>query len=194
MPIVSNRSANSEPAAMALTHSRLRSFAANQLKLDASVVAIGAFDGVHRGHQKLIGSAVASARQKSCPSVVYTFDTPPKAFFAGVRVLTSAEEKLRKIELLGVSRAVVAKFDHKFASRSAEEFMEELARLNPCEIWVGADFRFGFQSIGDVALLSTRFNVQILDAVCCERGEVISSTRIRQLLGRDPWAASRLMA
>ncbi len=172
---------------------RLRAFPACSLALDASVVAIGAFDGVHRGHQKVIGSAVASAERRRCPSVVYTFDTPPKAFFAGAQVLTSTEEKLRKIEMLGATCAVVAKFDREYAARTADAFMDELAKLNPHEIWVGADFRFGAKSAGDVALLSTRFNVRVLDAVCCERGEVISSTRIRKLLGHDPISANQLL-
>ena len=110
---------------------RLRAFPACSLALDASVVAIGAFDGVHRGHQKVIGSAVASAERRRCPSVVYTFDTPPKAFFAGAQVLTSTEEKLRKIEMLGATCAVVAKFDREYAARTADAFMDELAKLNP---------------------------------------------------------------
>lgn len=173
--------------------SRLPAFAACSLELDASVVAIGAFDGVHKGHQKVIGSAVASAARMGCPSVVYTFDTPPKAYFAGAQVLTSVEEKLRKIEMLGASCAIVAKFDRDYAARSAEVFMDELALLNPSEIWVGADFRFGAKSAGDVTLLSTRFNVRVLDAVCCDKGEVISSTRIRHLLGHDPGTASQLL-
>jgi riboflavin kinase/FMN adenylyltransferase len=172
----------------------LPSFPACTLRLDASIVAIGAFDGVHRGHQKVIGSAVASARKHGCPSVVYTFDTPPKAFFSGARVITPVDEKMRKIGGLGASCAVVATFDQDYAARSAEDFMAELARLNPREIWVGADFRFGARSAGDVTLLATRFAVKVVSAVCCSNGEVISSSRIRQLLGHDPAAAGLLLA
>lgn len=174
--------------------STLRAFPACTLELPACVVAIGAFDGVHRGHQKVIGSAVDAARRLGCPSVVYTFDTPPKAYFAGAQVLTTIEEKLRKCRALGASCAVVARFDRAYAARSAEDFMDELARLNPLEIRVGADFRFGAGSAGDVALLSTRFNVKVEGEVRCEKGEVISSTRIRQLLRHDPGAASHLLA
>ena len=176
------------------TPARLPVFPPRQLSLDASVVAIGAFDGVHRGHQKVIGSAVASARQRGCPSLVYTFDVPPKAFFAGARVITPVAEKMRKIAGLGVSCAVVASFDRAYAARTAEDFMAELALLNPLEIWVGADFRFGAKSAGDVALLASAFTVRVVDAVRCDRGEVISSSRIRQLLGGDPAAARHLLA
>lgn len=173
---------------------RLPVFAPKQLCLGASIVAIGAFDGVHRGHQKVIGSAVASARQRGCPSLVYTFDVPPKAYFAGARVITPVAEKMHKIAGLGVSCAVVAPFDRDYAARSPEDFMAELALLNPLEIWVGADFRFGARSAGDVALLASAFTVRVVDAVRCEQGEVISSSRIRQLLGGDPAAARRLLA
>jgi riboflavin kinase / FMN adenylyltransferase len=157
-------------------------------------VAIGAFDGVHRGHQKVIGSAVTSARQQGCPSVVYTFDTPPKAFFSGARVITPVEEKVRKIAELDATCSVVATFDRAFAARSAADFLAELALLNPREIWVGADFRFGAMSAGDVSLLATRFTVKVVNAVCCDNGEVISSSRIRDLLDLDPAAAMRLLA
>ncbi len=163
------------------------------LELDASILAIGAFDGVHRGHQKLIASAVNSARKHRCAAAVYTFDTPPKAFFAGARILTSVEEKLRRIELLGAQHAVCARFNRDYAARSTDDFMDELACLNPREIWVGADFRFGARSAGDVDLLATRFNVKVLDAVRCSSGHVISSTLIRELLQRDPATAHHLL-
>lgn len=172
----------------------LLTFPADTLDLPASVVAIGAFDGVHRGHQKVISSAVESARRLGCPCVVYTFDVPPKAVFAGAQVITPLPEKLRKIGQLGASCAIVARFDRAYAARSAADFMAELARLSPREIRVGADFRFGVRGTGDVALLASRFAVQVVDAVRCERGEVISSSRIRGLLGHDPAAASHLLA
>ncbi|MCB2065170.1 MAG: FAD synthetase family protein [Erythrobacter sp.] len=168
-------------------------FPDSTLELQASVIAIGAFDGVHLGHQKVIGSAVASARRLRCPSVVYTFDTPPKAFFAGAQVLTTVEEKLRRIGRIGADCAIVARFDRAYAARSAEDFIAELAKLNPREIWVGADFRFGARSSGDVALLARSFNVKVVDAVRCELGKVISSTRIRQLLQTDPRLVDSLL-
>lgn len=173
---------------------RMPVFAPRQLCLGASIIAIGAFDGVHRGHQKVIGSAVASARHRGCPSLVYTFDVPPKAFFSGARVITPVGEKIRKIAGLGVACAVVAPFDRDYAARTAEDFMAELALLNPQEIWVGADFRFGAKSAGDVTLLASRFVVKVVDPVCCGRGEVISSSRIRRLLHDDPAAARQLLA
>lgn len=172
----------------------LPTYPACELRLAASVIAIGAFDGVHRGHQKVIRSAVLSAREQDCPSLVYTFDIPPKVFFSGARIITPVAEKVRKIGALGASCTVVASFDRAYAARSPEDFMTELAMLNPREIWVGADFRFGARSAGDVTLLASRFAVKVVDAVCCDQGEVISSSRIRRLLGDDPGTAKRLLA
>ena len=164
------------------------------LRLDASVVAIGAFDGVHRGHQSVIRQAVATARALGVPAVVYTFDPPPKAVFAGARVLTPIEEKLRRMAGLGVHHAVVAGFDRAYASRPAASFLDELSALHPAEVRVGADFRFGAGRAGDVTMLRRHFHVSVVDSVRCESGEIISSTRIRNLIARgDTGLASHLL-
>lgn len=97
-------------------------------------------------------------------------------------MLTTIDEKLKKIEKLGVRHAIVAKFDEVYANRSAYEFIDCLEKLNPAEIMVGADFRFGKDRFGDIALLEKHFNVRVTKPVCCSQGSVISSTRIRQLL------------
>lgn len=163
------------------------------LQLDASVVAIGAFDGVHRGHQSVIRQAVATARALGVPAVVYTFDPPPKAVFAGARVLTPIEEKLRRMAGLGVHHAVVAGFDRAYASRPAASFLDELSALHPAEVRVGADFRFGAGRAGDVTMLRRNFHVSVAESVRCEGGEIISSTRIRNLIARgDTDLASQL--
>jgi FAD synthase len=158
------------------------------------VVAIGAFDGVHRGHQTVIGNAVDSARRHSCPAVVYTFNIPPKAVFSGARVLTDAVEKVFRIGVLGPEHCVLAHFDRDYAARPAEAFLYELAALHPIEIWVGEDFRFGAGREGDVALLTKRFPVRPIGTVRCNNGEIISSTRIRSLLeAGDDSGAERLL-
>ncbi|WP_423410537.1 FAD synthetase [Heyndrickxia sp. MSNUG] len=152
------------------------------LELPQSIVAIGAFDGVHRGHQAVIRQAVQRGRKLMVPSVVYTFDPPPRVFFQGVRMLTTVEEKLFKMEKLGAHHSVVARFDEMYARRSAYEFIETLAKLNPLEVMVGGDFRFGKDRLGDIALLEKYFQVRVTKPVCCSKGSPISSTRIRQLL------------
>ena len=94
-------------------------------------MAIGGFDGVHKGHQKLIDSARRHAEKLQLPFVVYTFDPPPRVFFQEVRLLTPLPEKLNRLRRLGVQHVVIAPFDTLYASRKAEEFHDELQKLNP---------------------------------------------------------------
>lgn len=159
----------------------MRIHTCNDLKLPASIIAIGAFDGVHKGHQELILSARLQAEKLQVPFVLYTFDPPPKVYFQKVRLLTSLPEKLERLSRLGVQHVIVAPFDTHYALRKAEEFYEELQALNPKGIWVGSDFRFGINRSGNVDLLRERFPVHLLEPVRCGSGEVISSSRIRQL-------------
>jgi len=161
------------------------------LKLPASVVAVGAFDGVHRGHQALIRRVLDRAESPDTPSVVYTFDPPPRAYFHGVPVLTSLPEKLRRLEILGVDHVVVASFDAAWVSRSVEGFLEELSGLNPVEVWVGPDFRFGRDRAGDVCKLKELFTTRVLESVKCREGKIISSSRIRALMARGAAVEAR---
>ncbi|MDL2401008.1 FAD synthetase family protein [Rhizobium mayense] len=153
----------------------------NVLRLSASALTIGAFDGVHSGHQALIRTAVRSARTLGVPSVVYTFDPPPKALLCGVRPLTSIEYKVARISTLDPDYIIVARFDTAYRARTAADFIGEVNRLAPQVIWIGADFRFGACKSGNPDLLASYFDTKIFPAVCCEAGEIVSSTRIRAL-------------
>ncbi|MCA0174583.1 FAD synthetase [Bacillus sp. RAR_GA_16] len=147
-----------------------------------SVVSIGAFDGVHRGHQTVISHAVDRARELGVSSLVYTFDPPPRHYFQNAKVLTSIEEKLMYLETLGVDQVVIASFNECYINRTSKWFIDTLRRFNPLEIHVGMDFRFGKNRAGDIDLLAKHFNVKPTKPVCCPNGDVISSTRIRNLL------------
>jgi riboflavin kinase/FMN adenylyltransferase len=172
----------------------MRVYRAGALRLPGSIAVIGAFDGVHLGHQKVIGGAVRESRSLALPAVVYTFDPPPKALFSGAKVLTDIDEKLRRLSLLAPGYATVASFDRDYATRPAEDFIIELMLLNPIAVWVGADFRFGAGRKGDIEMLSRRFAVRLVDAVRCRQGEVISSTRIRNLIAKgDELGAQALL-
>lgn len=149
--------------------------------LDGAVVTIGAFDGVHLGHQALIRGARESARRMGLPLVVWTFDPPPKVFFGRATLLCTAHEKVQRIVALGVDHLILSRFDAAFRARTAEEFMADLKGMSPAEVWVGDDFRFGAMQAGDVDLLARRFDVRMLDPVHCDKGERISSSRIRSL-------------
>lgn len=152
------------------------------LRLSASIVTIGTFDGVHRGHQALLAETARRAQRLGVASVVYTFDPPPKTLFQGVLQLTPVEEKLRRLSHFGIDHVIVARFDADYAARPAQAFVQELAQLNPEELWVGADFRFGKGRAGSVQDLAQVFDTRVLEDVGCASGERVSSTRVRKLL------------
>lgn len=158
---------------------------AQTLELSTSVLSIGVFDGVHRGHQDLIRRARERAVQFEAPMVVYTFDPPPRTYFKSAQVLTPLSEKLRQLDTLGIDHVVVARFDADYATRGTRTFLDEIATLNPLEIWEGSDFRFGGDREGDLDTLRAHFTVRIADPVRCDAGKVISSSRVRTLLLRN---------
>ncbi|WP_085524511.1 FAD synthetase [Tuberibacillus sp. Marseille-P3662] len=156
-----------------------------ELDLSSSIVSIGAFDGLHRGHQTLIKKAANRARAFNVPSVVYTFNPPPRTFFQNNLILTTVEEKVDLIKAFDIDYLVIANFNKQYASRPASAFIEELRHLGPKELWVGPNFTFGKGKEGDVKLLAEHFHVNVQPLVTCEDGEIISSTRIRNLLKKE---------
>ncbi|PGT76581.1 FAD synthetase family protein [Bacillus sp. AFS040349] len=152
------------------------------LKLPLSILTIGALDGVHRGHQTLISRAKKRALEFGVPLVVYTFDPPPRVFFRNTIQLTTLNEKLEKLRLLGVDHVVVASFDKNYVGTEVGSFLDEIGGLNPLEIWEGQDFHFGKNREGNINTLKERFNVRVLEPMRCSSGEVISSSRIRLLI------------
>jgi FAD synthase len=164
---------------------------ARTLRLPGSGVSIGAFDGVHRGHQALIRHAVKRADRLGVPSVAYTFDPPPKAFLHGAPILTPLPEKVRRLEALGLDHAVVALFDEDYAARGTEDFLKEITALNPVEVWVGPNFRFGSEKGGDPETLGARFPTRSFEPVLCGGGKVISSSRVRALMARGAHGEAR---
>lgn len=170
--------------------SSIRFHRERELRLAASVMTIGAFDSVHRGHQELIRQTVNAARSDKLPAVVYTFDTPPKVFFREAEPLTSLADKLARIAAFRPDHIVVARFDQDYACRTAGEFIAELGELNPRLILVGDDFRFGSCKTGNVAVLRRHFHTCTLPPVRCRDGVVVSSTRIRRLRSAGRLAAA----
>jgi riboflavin kinase / FMN adenylyltransferase len=160
----------------------LQVHSARTLQLPASVLTIGSLDGVHLGHQGLIRQARERAEHFAVPLVAYTFDPPPKVYFQHTLHLTPLQEKIRRLEILGVDHIIVARFNADYVSRGVAIFLDELAQLNPLEVWEGSDFRFGRNRDGDNTSLSERFIVRILNPICCSEGKIISSSRIRTLL------------
>lgn len=156
-----------------------------------SVLAVGAFDGLHRGHAALLRRVRERASARGLVPAVVSFEPLPRAFFSRTPLprLSSLREKLCGFRDAGIARALLLRFDAALAAMGAEDFVREVLveRMNAREVWVGADFRFGHRRAGDVALLQTLgaqlgFQVHTLETVEAEEGERISATRIRELL------------
>lgn len=164
------------------------------------VVAIGNFDGVHRGHACLLFQARAMADAAGLDLAVLTFEPHPRRFFdpkAAPFRLTLEAAKRRRFEALGVDAVDVAAFDADFAAMSAQDFIDRVivGRMRAAHVVVGEDFHFGHKRGGNVAMLAAdgRFT---LSAVALEAfgGEVVSSTRIREaLLAGDLEAAAQML-
>src|SRR5919202_1827005 len=123
------------------------------------VVTIGVFDGVHRGHQAIIGSAVARARDLGVPSVVLTFDPHPMEVVrpgSHPSVLTSPRYKAELVERLGADVLCVLPFTLEFSRLTPAEFahLVLVEHLHAVAVVVGENFRFGHRAAGDVAGLA----------------------------------------
>ncbi|KMY53317.1 hypothetical protein AC623_04355 [Bacillus sp. FJAT-27231] len=161
------------------------------LQLSASVLTIGALDGIHKGHQALLLKAKERANQLKVPFVVYTFDPPPKVFFKGCQQLMSVEEKLQALERIGADHVIVGSFDEAFTKKEVPDFIAELQKMNPVEIWEGPDFLFGKNRKGTIEVLRRYFYVGIVNPLTCKKGEKISSTRIRKLLQQGHYSRAK---
>lgn len=164
-----------------------------------SVVTIGVFDGVHRGHQATIGHAVRRARELGVRSVVVTFDPHPAEVVrpgSHPAVLSEPARKAELIEALGVDVLCVVPFTPDFSRLSAEAFVHDVLveHLHAALVVVGENFRFGHKAAGDVALLSRLgrtfgFGVEGGPLVA-DNGTVFSSTYIRSCVDAGDVAAA----
>jgi riboflavin kinase/FMN adenylyltransferase len=150
-------------------------------------VAIGTFDGVHRGHQAVIEGA----------DTVLTFDPHPLEVIhpaALPKLIMPFGVKRDVIEGLGVRELVVIPFDAEFAGRSAEDFIERvlIEKLRAEKVSVGENFRFGAKAKGDPAMLAARteFETRVVPLVEVD-GETVSSTRIRALVAAGDMEGAR---
>ncbi|WP_421913609.1 bifunctional riboflavin kinase/FAD synthetase [Mesorhizobium sp.] len=160
--------------------------------LRGGVVAIGNFDGVHRGHQAVLERALAEARRLGVPALVLTFEPHPRKVFRPdipLCVLTPPPMKARLLAQLGFAALVEQPFDRAFASLSAEAFVTDVldTNLGVTHAVTGFDFHFGKDRQGGPAYLMAAgerhgFGVTLVDAFRDEGAEVVSSSRIRALL------------
>jgi len=171
---------------------RLSAAAPLPAHLRGGVVAIGNFDGVHRGHQSVLERALTEARRSGVPALVLTFEPHPRKVFrpeVPLFVLTPPPMKARLLAALGFAALVEQPFTRDFASLSAEAFVTDVLEktLGISHAVTGFDFHFGKDRQGGPAFLMAAgerhgFGVTLVDAFRDEGAEVVSSSRIRELL------------
>jgi riboflavin kinase/FMN adenylyltransferase len=165
-------------------------------------LTIGSFDGVHRGHVKVVRRLLQLARRQGAPTTVMTFDPHPRCVLAPDTCplsLTTVDEKAVILADLGVDHLVVMPFTHKLSQLTATEFMDKTtASLPLLGLVIGYDFALGHQRRGDRAFLEHYGEhhgcaVEVITQHSAE-GHVISSSRIRELLQEGQVAhAARLL-
>ncbi len=155
------------------------------------VGTIGNFDGVHRGHRRILETVAARARETGRPSFAITFEPHPAAILhpdRAPRRLQTLRQKEAAIEALGIDTLLVIPFTRDFSLTEPEDFIRDLiaTRLGASELYIGAHFAFGRGKRGDLALLS-RLGAECGFAASAvpevqHGGEPVSSTRIRRAL------------
>ncbi len=166
-------------------------------------VAVGNFDGVHLGHQAVIGEAGRVARDQGIPWAVLSFEPHPRSLFTTDQEpfrLTPFRIKARHVEALGVDNMIVLHFDHEFAGLSADDFVKKVLvkGLGARHVVSGYDFVFGHKRAGNCELLLHKGKEEGFDFTCVsavDDGETIySSTRVRRCLkAGDPRGAANLL-
>jgi len=157
--------------------------------LHGAVMTVGTFDGVHRGHQAMIGRLVQRARDCGGTPVVYSFYPPPWRVLGRTEnpfLITTFQDKASLLADMGVEVLVTETFSSGFQSLDAVSFVRDvlIASFDPKEVLVGYDFRFGRKRLGDIELLQRELRrcdarASQVDAVSLD-GDVVSSTRVRR--------------
>ncbi len=163
---------------------------------DGISLAIGNFDGVHRGHQAILQATVAAARAGGFVPCALSFHPLPREYFARTRGdaslapprLMSNTEKLAAFQLAGIRHAFLPAFNSSFAQQTPEDFIARLVAMKVRWLMVGEDFRFGDKRAGDIAALRAAGRTQgfavetMADIDDAEDGVRISSTAVREAL------------
>jgi riboflavin kinase / FMN adenylyltransferase len=193
--------------ALAVVHSAADWAAAfggpQQASQRGAVVSIGNFDGMHLGHQKILGAVAERARQLEAVATVITFDPHPLKVLRPAQappLVCTLKQRLEGFASMGIEAALVLRFDMNLAARSPEEFVLEFLAgpLRAKSVLVGGNFRFGYRQAGNAAALQELgvrlgFTVEIIEPVV-SRGEVVSSTAVRRAVSEGRVSdASRLL-
>ena len=156
-----------------------------------SAATIGCFDGVHRGHQYLIGQLKQAAQQRGLPTTVVTFDRPPRLLFQPdwqPQLLSTADEQQQHLATTGIDRMVVLHFDRQMAALSAHDFMQRVLKeqLGVELLLTGYDNRFGHdrtEGFDDYRRYGQQLGIDlVLGQPLVAEGETVSSTLVRRYL------------
>ncbi len=159
----------------------------------SSVVTIGTFDGIHKGHQKIFNKVINASKQSNLSSVVLTFFPHPRIIlnkYNDIKMIDTLDEKIEHLEKIGIDNLIIHPFDKKFSLLSADQFIKEylVEKLKLKHIIIGYDHRFGKgreASVSDLKEYSSDFNF-IVDEIDAQEIEkiTISSTKIRNSINQ----------
>ncbi len=159
----------------------------------SSVVTIGTFDGIHKGHQKIFNKVINVSKQSNLSSVVLTFFPHPRIIlnkYNDIKMIDTLDEKIEHLEKIGIDNLIIHPFDKKFSLLSADQFIKEylVEKLKLKHIIIGYDHRFGKgreASVSDLKEYSSDFNF-IVDEIDAQEIEkiAISSTKIRNSINQ----------
>lgn len=163
------------------------------------VATIGAFDGVHLGHQAVISHLLEKGAELQLPSLIIVFEPLPREYLAPMEAparIMSFAEKCRAFEALGVDRVLRIRFNEQFRSMSAQRFVDDIfvAGIGVKFVVLGDDFRFGADRQGDVEFIreqGERYGYEAGPTPTFRiEGERVSSTRVREVLSRGDFATA----
>lgn len=167
-----------------------------------TALTLGIFDGLHLGHQLIMKTVVARARQVQAVPTVLTFEPHPRAVLhpqSAPPLLQTFDQKIEALGVLGIEQTIVIHFDKAFAQMRAEDFLKEVIanRLHAKEVYLGRGFAFGHNREGNIELLrriapGLGFFADEVPEVAI-RGKRVSSTRIRELLNQGRVNLARRM-
>ena len=167
----------------------------------SSVLTIGTFDGVHKGHQKIFNKVLNVSKQSNLSSVVLTFFPHPRIIlnkYNDIKMIDSLDEKINHLEKIGIDHLIIHPFDKKFSLLSADQFIKEylLEKLKLKHIIIGYDHRFGKgreASVTDLKKYSSEFNF-VLDEIDAQEIEkiAISSTKIRNSINEGDLKTTKI--